>query len=94
MQEFLNTMRIFLYGNCRQGWLTKRNETTPTEGDAPNSAFWGRIPSEIWSPYYPYGGGRAEFCLLGENPERDLEPLLPLRVRVVVGGLVGLLVGW
>ena len=38
-------------------------------------------------------GGRATFCQKRDMAERDLDPLLPLRV-VAVGWLVGLCVGW
>ena len=38
----------------------------------------GAAPRGGWSPYYPYGGTRR-ILPFGGNPERGLEPLLPLR---------------
>ena len=40
------------------------------------------------------GSAAPEFSLLGDMAGRDLDPLLPLRVRVVVGWVGWLVGGW
>merc|ERR1711960_48582 len=61
---------FLLHGRARFG-----PRTTPTGGRAEFCLFvtW---PSEVWTPYYPYGGTRRilPFCYMGE---RGLDPVLP-----------------
>ena len=61
-------------GHGRAGCVPR---APPTGGRAELCLFvtW---PSEVWTPYYPYGGTRriVHFC---DMAERGLDPVLPLR---------------
>ena len=42
---------------CQKGDMAERglDPVLPLRGDARNSAKSGTWPSEVWTPYYPYG---------------------------------------